>query len=45
VDIQTGRAAGVETVAALWGYRTREILEKEGPSYLSENPIQILDLV
>jgi phosphoglycolate phosphatase len=45
VDIQTGRSAGVDTVAALWGYRTKEVLEAENPTHFVSNPMEILDWI
>lgn len=42
VDTETGRNAGVEVAAVLWGYRTREILEKEDPDYLVSSPNELL---
>ena len=43
-DMQTGKNAGLDTVAALWGYRAREILEAFSPEYLLEKPTDILSL-
>lgn len=43
-DVQSGRAAGVRTVAALWGPFSRTTLEAEGPDYLIESPLQLLEL-
>jgi phosphoglycolate phosphatase-like HAD superfamily hydrolase len=42
--MQTGKNAGIETVAALWGYRTREALEAYAPEYLLEKPMELLSL-
>lgn len=44
VDIQTGKAAGIETAAALWGYRPRNVLEAEKPDHLIASPLDILEL-
>lgn len=44
VDMQTGKNAGICTVAALWGYRSREVLESFSPEYLLEKPLEILDI-
>ena len=44
IDMQTGKNAGVDTVAALWGYRTRAALEAYAPKYLFEKPLEILTL-
>ena len=42
VDVQTGKNAGVEAAAVLWGYRDRETLEKEAPAYLIASPAELL---
>ncbi|MCI0487178.1 MAG: HAD-IA family hydrolase [Blastocatellia bacterium] len=43
-DIIAGRAAGVRTVAALWGPVPRAALEREGPDHLAEAVIELLDI-
>ncbi len=43
-DMQTGNSAGMHTVGALWGYRTREELTENHAQMFAENPIDILDL-
>ncbi len=45
VDMETGKRAGVDTVAALWGYRTREKLERLAPTHLIGEPSELLDLI
>lgn len=45
VDIRTGKNAGVDTVGALWGYRTREVLEREGATHLISKPEELLNLL
>jgi len=42
LDIQCGRGAFVKTCALTYGYRTREVLEKEYPDYIIDN---IIDLI
>ncbi len=44
IDMQTGINAGLDTVAALWGYREREVLESFSPKYLLERPLEILSI-
>ncbi|MBR2634500.1 MAG: HAD family hydrolase [Clostridia bacterium] len=44
VDIETGRNADLDTVAALWGYRSRETLVKAGARLFAEAPEDILTL-
>lgn len=43
-DILEARTAGVKTVAAAWGWHTREMLERARPDFLIDNPVQLLDL-
>ncbi len=44
-DMQSGRAAGVRTVAVLWGPFGRSHLEGAKPDYWIETPEQLVDLV
>lgn len=41
VDMQTGINAGVKTIGAAWGFRTREELKAYNPWLLAENPAEI----
>ena len=43
IDMQTGKNAGVFTVGALWGYRTKEELEAFQPDVLASSPLDLLD--
>jgi pyrophosphatase PpaX len=43
-DIAAGRAAGVRTVAALWGPASRADLESAQPDWLAENVDSLLDI-
>ncbi|HEX9108663.1 MAG TPA: HAD-IA family hydrolase [Longimicrobiales bacterium] len=43
-DIEAGRAAGVKTVAALWGPFEREIVLAAGPEYAIESPLELLEI-
>ena len=43
VDIQTGKNANIKTIGCLWGFRTREILEKENPDIIVSKPEEILN--
>ena len=45
VDMKTGKNAGIRTVAALWGYRSRETLAAYLPYAMIETPSQLLDLL
>jgi pyrophosphatase PpaX len=43
-DIVAGRAAGMTTVAVLWGPFEREVLDAVGPDLLLNTPAELLDL-
>ncbi len=43
-DIVAGRAAGMKTVAVLWGPFSRHVLEAERPDWIIERPGQLLPL-
>jgi len=43
-DMIAGRAAGVRTVAALWGPSSRKDLEREEPDYFAEDVSDLLDI-
>ena len=45
IDMETGKRAGVDTVAALWGYRPREVLEKFEPEHFISHPSALLSLI
>ena len=44
-DVQTGRNAGVRTVAALWGFRDRETLLAAGAQYFAKEAKDILNFI
>lgn len=43
-DMKTGKAAGMFTVGALWGFRTRKELTENGADVVAECPLDILKL-
>lgn len=43
-DMKTARAAGMTSVGALWGFRTREELETSGASVIVRSPREIVAL-
>ena len=43
VDMMTGKRAGVLTVGALWGFRTKEELIANGADKLAASPLEILN--
>ncbi len=45
IDIDTARAAGVESVGVTWGFRSREELEASGADHIVDSPKEILRLV
>ncbi|GFI51518.1 phosphoglycolate phosphatase [Lachnospiraceae bacterium] len=45
VDIQTGRNAGVRTISAAWGFRSREVLEAAGADTIISRPQELLQSV
>ncbi|MBR2875764.1 MAG: HAD family hydrolase [Clostridia bacterium] len=45
VDVVTAHNAGLRCIACTWGFRSREVLEKENPEYIIESPKQILEIV
>ncbi len=44
-DVQTGVNAGCTSVAVLWGFRSREVLEQENPDFFAEHPLDIVRIV
>ncbi|MBN2538622.1 MAG: HAD family hydrolase [Deltaproteobacteria bacterium] len=43
-DIKEGRAAGIRTVAATWGWHPRERLEGARPDYIVDSPEDLLTI-
>jgi pyrophosphatase PpaX len=43
-DMKAGKAAGVTTVAALWGPTPMEELQRAEPDRFAENPVELLTL-
>ena len=41
-DIRAGKEAGVRTVAVSWGFQDRELLLREAPDILIEDPEELL---
>ena len=44
-DMKTGKAAGLDTVGVLWGFRGREELESFHPKYLISDPSQMIEIL
>ena len=45
IDMQTARAAHMCSVGALWGFRGKEELLKDGAQFLIKRPSEVLDLL
>jgi phosphoglycolate phosphatase len=45
IDIRTGRASGMTTVAVTWGFRDKNALEKENPQIIINKPMELLQYV
>ena len=45
VDVATARNSGLPCIAVLWGFRSKELLEKLAPEYIVEKPGQILGII
>ena len=44
-DVQTGKAAGLFTVGVLWGFRTKDELEKAGADVVAAHPEEIVNFL
>lgn len=44
-DMMTGRAAGMDTIGAAWGFRGREELEEYNPLFIADTPADILTFI
>lgn len=44
-DIRQGKAAGVTTIAVSWGFHTRQMLERESPDFLADNPEALSEIL
>jgi phosphoglycolate phosphatase len=45
IDIQTGKASGMKTVAVTWGFRSIHELQKENPDIIINSPMELLQYV
>lgn len=44
-DLREGRAAGAKTIAVTWGFQDRSLLANEEPTYLVDQPEELLGLL
>ncbi len=45
VDVKTANNAGIKCVGVTWGFRDREVLEKEGADYIIDLPMELLEII
>ena len=44
-DVMTGNNAGMCSVAAAWGYQSKEMLLEKNPAFLAHSPLEIIDFI
>ncbi|MBK6943007.1 MAG: HAD family hydrolase [Planctomycetes bacterium] len=44
IDMRTAKAAGMASVAVTWGFRMREELERESPTWIVDDPAEIIEI-
>ena len=44
-DVQTAINCGIKGISVLWGYRTKDQLEKEGATVFVNNPKDLLSII
>ena len=45
VDVKTSKNSGVKCVGVTWGFRDRELLEREGADYIIDKPQELLKII
>ncbi|MPM46429.1 N-acetylmuramic acid 6-phosphate phosphatase [bioreactor metagenome] len=45
VDVETAKNAGVLCIGVTWGFRDREVLEREGADYIIDKPEEVLEII
>jgi len=45
VDVQTAVNSGLDCIGVTWGFRDREVLEKEGAKYIIDKPEEMFDII
>jgi phosphoglycolate phosphatase len=44
-DLVSGKAAGIDTCAALWGYGDERIFHELNPNYIIKDPLELLQII
>ena len=44
-DIRYGKAAGVTTIAVTWGFHSYNLLSKENPDFIADNPVNLFRII
>jgi len=45
VDVKTAKNSGVKCVGVTWGYRDRDVLEKEGADFIIDEPMELIKVI
>ena len=45
IDINTAQNSHINSIACTWGFQSLELLKKENPDYIINNPVEILDII
>lgn len=45
VDVKTAKNAGIKCVGVTWGFRDRDVLEKEGADYIIDEPMELMEII
>ena len=45
VDVKTAKNAGIKCVGVTWGFRDRDVLEKEGADYIIDESMELMEII
>ena len=45
VDIITGKTNNIKTVGVTWGYKDVDVIKNEGPDYIINSPLELLEII
>lgn len=45
VDVKTAKNAGIKCVGVTWGFRDRDVLEKEGADFIIDEPMELMKII